>query len=259
MIRWVLAVLLTVGAAYYQRTTGPTYPVRETVVLAGRDVDVRLLRTHGGEGDLPVVVEGVGPPVTGKIFWKRYPTSEEFREIVMTRQGEDLTGSLPHQPPAGKVEYRIALSDGDEIVSLPSGGTAVARFKGAVPAAALVPHILFMFAAMLLSNRAGIEAIRKGKRIALYTWITLLLMLLGGLVFGPVVQKYAFGAYWTGVPFGYDLTDNKTLVAFLGWVLAAVAVARGRSPRAWVLGAALLTLVIFLVPHSLLGSELKVE
>ena len=35
---------------------------------------------------------------------------------------------------------------------------------------------------------------------------------LGGMILGPIVQKYAFGAYWTGIPFGHDLTDAKNLV-----------------------------------------------
>jgi len=256
---WIFAFVITLCAAYFQRTTGPSYPVRETVHVAGKKIDVRLLRTHGGEGDLPLVIRDVDPSVVGKIFWRRYPTGEEYRAIDLVRDGKDLKGALPHQPPAGKIEYGVELRHGAEAVSLPADGSVIARFKGAVPTAALIPHILFMFAAMLVSNRAGIEAARGGSRIAAYTWVSLALMLLGGMIFGPIVQKYAFDAYWTGVPFGYDLTDNKTLIAFAGWIAAAVAVVRRKNARAWVLGAALLTLVIFLVPHSLLGSELKYE
>jgi hypothetical protein len=40
------------------------------------------------------------------------------------------------------------------------------------------------------------------------------------MILGPVVQYYAFGEFWTGVPFGWDLTDNKTLVAVIFWALA---------------------------------------
>ena len=74
-----------------------------------------------------------------------------------------------------------------------------------------------------------------------------------------MVQKYAFSAYWTGWPFGTDFTDNKTLVMFLGWVVALVAVYRVKKPGPWVLGAAVLTLVAYAVPHSVLGSELDYE
>jgi hypothetical protein len=42
-----------------------------------------------------------------------------------------------------------------------------------------------------------------------------------------------------------------------GWVVALVAGRRGRPARGWTLAASILMLVIFLIPHSLLGSELK--
>ena len=81
-------------------------------------------------------------------------------------------------------------------------------------------------------------------------------MFFGGLIFGPVVQKFAFGAYWTGWPFGQDLTDNKTLIAFIFWVIALIRIWRNREKRGWILVAAIVLLVIFLIPHSMFGSEL---
>jgi hypothetical protein len=76
------------------------------------------------------------------------------------------------------------------------------------------------------------------------------------MILGPVVQKYAFDAYWTGWPFGTDLTDNKIAVAILSWIAAAVALKKSTNPKRWILAASLITLVVFLIPHSLLGSEL---
>jgi hypothetical protein len=73
------------------------------------------------------------------------------------------------------------------------------------------------------------------------------------------VQKYAFNSYWTGWPFGGDLTDNKTALAFLGWVCALVALYRSKRPRAWALGAAIFLLLVYLIPHSLLGSEIDYD
>ena len=53
------------------------------------------------------------------------------------------------------------------------------------------------------------------------------------------VQKAAFGAYWTGFPFGYDLTDNKTVLMWLAWVLAALAMAYlGMAAAFWSSGTA---------------------
>jgi hypothetical protein len=115
---------------------------------------------------------------------------------------------------------------------------------------------------MLWGNRAGLEALRRGGDPARLTRWTLLMTAVGGLVLGPMMQWFAFGKAWTGIPFGWDLTDNKTLFAVLGWFLAWLALQqagrRGAASRGrwWVLGAAVLTLVVFSIPHSVLGSEL---
>ncbi len=77
------------------------------------------------------------------------------------------------------------------------------------------------------------------------------------MVLGSIVQKYAFGAYWTGFPFGMDLTDNKTLIALLGWIAAAFAVEKNRQSMILIFAAAILMLGVYAIPHSLVGSELK--
>jgi hypothetical protein len=71
------------------------------------------------------------------------------------------------------------------------------------------------------------------------------------------MQWYGFGAWWTGVPFGWDLTDNKTLVAAVAWLWAAFRMRGGGSARTAIMLAAVTTLVVFLIPHSAWGSELK--
>jgi uncharacterized membrane protein len=70
------------------------------------------------------------------------------------------------------------------------------------------------------------------------------------------VQKYAFGAYWTGWPFGHDLTDNKTALAFIAWLIAVIKLRKNREARGWAIAAALVLLLVYLVPHSVLGSEI---
>ena len=87
-----------------------------------------------------------------------------------------------------------------------------------------------MFFAMFLSNFTGLIAIAGFKKQVFYGRITLLFLLAGGIVMGPVVQLYAFGELWTGVPFGWDLTDNKTLIAFLFWVAAVLGNIKKKDP-----------------------------
>ena len=84
-----------------------------------------------------------------------------------------------------------------------------------------------------------------------------------GLVLGPIVQKFAFGAYWTGWPVGEDLIDTKTLAVWAGWLVAVLALGfRGpvvRRARVAVVVVVSLMVAVYLVPHSLRGSTLDYE
>ena len=189
------------------------------------------------------------------IKYRRLGTDDEWISFPMKRDGQDLKGYLPNQPPAGKLMYHVALTNGTESVLLNEEPTVI-RFKGAVPAWVLIPHIIIMFTAMMMSTRTGLEALARGKNSYRYSLITLVTLFIGGLILGPVVQKYAFGAYWTGWPFGQDLTDNKTLVAFIFWAIAAWRLFRKPENRTWPVVAMVVLLLVYLIPHSMFGSEL---
>ena len=257
--RWVLAVLITLGLAEYQRITGPTHPVRGEVEFENVTVHYKLARSQGGEGDQPVIVDVPDTSMHALLVYRHYPTRAEWTKSPMVRKGNQLVGNLPHQPPAGKVEYYLILQKNGRQHKLPEAVSVVTRFKGAVPAFILVPHIFFMFLALLLATRTGIEALDKNSNPRKLAWWTLGVLTIGGMILGPIVQKYAFGALWTGVPFGWDLTDNKTLIAFLGWVVALWATRGGRKANILMLGASLVTVSGFLIPHSGMGSELIYE
>lgn len=253
---WILAFLITLSTAVYQRRTGPTYPVNGKTTVANTQISYELLRTYETGKDCPVQIEVQNPEISGVVLYKRHKTSDPWSSIPMERQEDSLVAAIPHQPPAGKLQYKVVLSHQEDETSITGEKPVIIRFKGAVPLWALIPHVIVMFLAMLFSARAGIEALRpKSNPRKLALWTTGILFV-GGFILGPLVQKFAFGALWTGFPFGYDLTDNKTLIAFIGWVIALIASRKGKPARGWVLAAAILLLIIFLIPHSLLGSEL---
>ena len=255
VLYWVVAVVVTLASARWQRMSGPTYPVNGEVELGQERIAIELTRSHGGEGDQPVRVRAADPAVQGEVAWRRYPSADAWENVKMARNGEWLEAALPHQPPAGKLEYQVRLTRGGETATFPPR-PAITRFKGDVPAAVLIPHILAMFVGMLLSTRAGLEALAAAGKPATLARLTLLLIGVGGFILGPAVQKYAFDAWWTGVPFGWDLTDNKTLFAGVAWAWAVWRLRGGRSARGAVVLAALVTLVVFAIPHSVWGSEI---
>jgi hypothetical protein len=253
---WFLAFIITVSAAVYQRMTGPTYPYRSQVQIESSDTSFRLPRSHETEKDcevrIPTDIEGI----QGRLLYKRFKTSDDWTQIAMTQDEEGLIASLPHQPAAGKLAYQVVLTHKEKDYPLTGKDPIVIRFKGHVPDYVLLPHILIMFLAMLFSTRAGIEALDpKSNPRKLVLWTTGLLFV-GGIILGPLVQHFAFGSFWTGIPFGTDLTDNKTLIAMIGWIIALIMGRKGKPARGWVLGASALLLAVYLIPHSLFGSEL---
>lgn len=44
---WVLVIVITVGAAIYQRKTGPTYPKRISINVNDTVADLKLVRSLG--------------------------------------------------------------------------------------------------------------------------------------------------------------------------------------------------------------------
>ena len=271
---WTMAVILMLSSAVYQRLTGPTNPVRGSLVVDGQPQRYRLLRSEESVRDARIALPAPASDATGRLIWRRYPTSEEFRTLEMameaTEEGRrELVAYLPAQPASGKLEYRIEVNAPEGTIRIPSGeqehneATIVMRYKDPVPLPILLCHIAFMFFGVLIGMRAALGALFAPRGMHAHSWVTLGLMTVGGMILGPIVQKYAFGALWTGFPWGYDLTDNKTLIMWVVWIGACAVL--GWKPRteapSWrarlaVLAAAVVMTVVYLIPHSLRGSQL---
>lgn len=269
---WILAFIITIAAAYYQRKTGPTYPKRITAEINDTIFNLRLVRSLGIDERSEVKLAISDTSVKAVLWYKRFRTDDEYSSVpfvyrtypvksfVMNRifgmhSESGFFAPVPQQQPAGKLQYYIEITDGKGTYTLLKDAPVVIRFKGSVPGYILTPHILIMFIAMLFSTAAGLLALARIPTFRKYGIWTLILLAAGGMILGPLVQKFAFGEFWTGIPFGWDLTDNKTLIAFLFWVMAVVMNRKKERPVYTIL-AALILLIVYSVPHSLFGSEL---
>jgi hypothetical protein len=272
IILWFLAFIITIGAAYYQRKTGPTYPKMISLNVNDTIYEVKLVRSLGLDERPEVRLKIADTTVRAKLYFRRFKTTDEYNvsefrykvypvnSFVMNRvfkitEEKGFYASVPKQPPAGKLEYYIELTDLNGTRFMLKDNPVVIRFKGTVPSYILTPHILFMFLAMLFSTLAGLMSLTKHPLYKKYSIWTLILLIAGGMILGPLVQKFAFGEFWTGVPFGWDLTDNKTLIALIFWIIAVVMNRKKERPLYTILAAVIL-LVVFSIPHSMFGSEL---
>ena len=311
---WILAVLITLTAAVYQRLTGPTYPATGQAAFGDKVIKARLPRSAENVADCEIMVRGTGG-LEGYVEYMRFKTQDPWTKIPMEHKQGGLAASLPKQPAAGKLAYRVVLAQGETEAALNGENPIVIRFKGAVPPWILIPHVIVMFLAMLFSTLAGLAAFGKAKTWTRFNllpglilfvvgvgaayaifkivgipkimgtnllWLCIpvaiglgslrasfpldydhrawakgaaVMLFVGGFVLGPLVQKFSFGMFWSGVPIGFDLTDNKTLIGFVVWLAVLFLMRKGRQARAWTVAAAVILMVVYSIPHSVLGSE----
>lgn len=266
LLLWLVALIVTLGAAVYQRLTGPSHPVEGSIEVAGRSLRYELPRSHLTTSAATIDVPDPEAPVSAVLYYKRYQLDEPLQRVEMRRADGRLVAELPAQPPAGKLEYFITLHALDRLYVIPDRdeGNVVIRFRDPVPAVILVPHITLMFLSLLLGARTGLSALFTPGEARRLAWITLAGMTLGGMILGPIAQNLAFGAYWAGFPFGYDLTDNKVLIMWIVWLVACAVIGTRvtvltHRQRAVVGLAAVLMLGVYAIPHSTWGSQLDYE
>ena len=251
LLIWFFAFIFTACLVIYQRITGPTYPISGKIVINGETIKYKLLRTSDDPGDQKLMIRVADTSIKGEFTFRRFKSHDNWSVQAMVREGEYLVAFVPHQPPAGKVMYYIALNN-EQLSPEPT----ILRYKGAVPLVIIIPHVIFIFFAMFLGVITALEAIFRRKNVYLFTWLTVIFFLVSGIILGPMIQKYAFGAFWTGWPFGQDLTDNKTLVSMIIWIITLFVLRKNRENRVWPIIAFTVMLIVFLIPHSVLGSEI---
>lgn len=178
---WIFAIIFTVAIAGYQRRTGPTYPMKVKKEIGQKLIKVSLIRSYDGQDDARVFLKIPDTSIKGKIQFRKFKSYDCWTTAPMIRKGDTLLAKLPHQSISGKVMYYITLIKGNKQVLL-NEEAAILRYKGHIPMIILFPHILIIFLAMLFSTITGLEAITNGKHVWLYSWITIITLLIGGLI-----------------------------------------------------------------------------
>ncbi|WP_321343205.1 hypothetical protein [uncultured Draconibacterium sp.] len=272
---WLLAIVITLAAVIYQRKTGPTYDKKMSIEVNNTNYEVKLVRSIEIGSNTEVKLGIDDKTIQARLFYKQYPSIDDYKSVDFVYKEKPVDSYLmnkvfkiteetgwfapvPEQPAAGKIQYYFQITDKQGTTSYLKDTPVVIRFKGAVPSSILAPHIFFMFFAMLLGNLAGIMAVFRHNRFKFYTTVTLFTLLVGGMILGPMVQLHAFGEAWAGVPFAWDLTDNKTLVAFIFWILAFV-MNRKKERPVYTIVASIVMLIVYSIPHSMYGSQLDPE
>jgi hypothetical protein len=266
---WILSALLAIACFAFQDRTGPTKPLVGDVPTEAGTVYFKFLRSETiGKDLLIMLVDPIPEGISAYVRYRRYKSNDDWSEAPMipgtfefSRRGvsesvEGAGAALPSlRERAGKYEYFVYIDDGSgEPTSVTGDQPVTARYKADVPILVLFLHIIVVFLSMMMAIRTVLEALINGN-YKWMIWATLVSLLFGAFLLGPMVQWYAFGVWWSGIPFGYDWTDNKVLLELIFW-LPALFLNLGDRRRRWpVYLAGVVTLLVFYIPHSLFGSE----
>ncbi|UCH88597.1 MAG: hypothetical protein JSV49_10135 [Thermoplasmata archaeon] len=233
---------------------------------------------------------------------------KKFAGLPMTSTGEpnEFQAIIPGQSPLSEISYYISATDkNDQMTLLPKYAPntiisfTVLSSRGEAYPLLLITHVIFIVGAIIFviaSGYYGVRYLRTGKGInkcIQMSGITTGMVFIGGFPLGFALAYQVFGTPWTGVPFGWDITDNKTLVIFLFFAISLFLV-RGtimnmfrsgkgkRCPFRWLLKfmgrfktqkpkpmkdsishhrfaklaviGSIITVVLYLVPHSIMVS-----
>ena len=130
---WIFSIIFTLSIAYYQRTTGPTYPVRGKIEINNQFYKYKLLTSNDSDKPAEIYVKGSIEGVTGYITYRKYKSEEDWIRVELISGPNELMGELPQQPPAGKLTYHVVLESENNSFNL-TEEPIVIRFKGPVPA-----------------------------------------------------------------------------------------------------------------------------
>ncbi len=275
-IRISVAILLTVALFIQTRYFGPNREYTVEGRCGELTVQHTAPRNHKGDGPATLEVVVDGPERDGAALplkvqgrtevtddpqpgWDYYPV----HEIKKNDDGGTCLGfEIPPLPIGTRFLYRFVTGSEEEnlriILAQKDDKPMTLKYEGEVPAWVLIPHILCMFMGITLLFLALFGAVdlvwkRAAPDAARLAWWAWAFMFTGGLPFGIAMNWYVFRVTWEAVPFGDDITDNKTQVTLIFWGLASLVLSRrpGRHAGLFALAAGLLAIAMYLIPHSL--------
>lgn len=249
IFQWIIAIIITLGISYYLRISNQTKSIEGTILIDKNEIKFKLPRTYNIGLDTSVRLSIQDTAYKAYLLYRQHKTDSQFTRLSMQRQDTTLIAFLPNQNPGVKLEYFIELQHGNNKYTIPNNIKVVALFKDSIPMGVLLPHIIIAFFAVIYTNVTLLEALFKGTKVVIYSLITVVFILFGDLFLGPIVNNYAFGKYLTGVPFNFNIAENKYLYSFICWIITFFAIWKFdyEKYRWWVVGASLFFLILLFI------------
>lgn len=265
--RYLLAFVLTVVLLAIARQLSTRHRTEYSHRVGGVVAMHRTVTEDFGVGPVLRVTVPELEGLTAVALYRDAPGGP-YSADTLDRTEDGFASRLPARSKGEELFYHIELSEnGEPVAQFPPHGDQFIKFKGHVPEAILIPHIFFMFATIylgLMTVFTSIDAakgrgeLRRSVRYLLWTFIA---SFIGGIPLGYMVSVAAFGQGWSGIPIGWDITDNKTVLLLLLWLITLILAWRGLrggpmaiSKNTYMILAVVsfvVTFAAFIIPHSI--------
>jgi hypothetical protein len=277
--RILIAFIFTLVLLGFARRTTMVRSVHKTVEKSGIIIDHNTVPKKEGQGDAQIPVKVMGANEV-KLFYKI--EEEKFQSVDMTpKEGKSdvFVASIPYHKKGTKAWYYIEAQkqiDGTKLTAdLPDRNSTnfdpiLLKFEGVVPPYIIFSHVFSNFAALFFSVLAVWKAVdlKKGKatlrKSVIFSLFTFFFLFTGFFLVGSALNYFAFGVMWEAFPFGSDITDTKSQVILIFWVVTLFLVKGtifGKNPSknlvsektysTLVIISFVVTVIMYLIPHSL--------
>lgn len=272
--RIVLGLIVTLGLLAAARRLSTNKPREIRVDSAGLVIIHRTVFEQVGPGE-PAVGLTIRPAGDAEPFLLTSDAPHgDVDETPLVHIGNGMwEGRLPSRDKGEHLYYAFRVDiPGRGTVRLPRDPDSLflVKYKGEITEPILVLHIIFMLGAFFFMVQSFWGALRiltggEGKTVTvrLVRWV-IFTTFVGGWPIGFILNHQRFGTVWEGFPFGYDITDNKTQIIFLFWIITVLFVrgsflgrgesrdALGARGFAWaVIVSFVVSLALYMIPHSL--------
>lgn len=277
--RILVTFIFTLLLLSFARKTTIVQSVHKTVEKDGIVMVHDTVPKKAGEGDAVIPVKVIGAKEV-RLFYKI--EKGEFLPVDMTPKegGNDVfVASIPYHKKGTQARYYIEAQkqSGDKQISVslpdknsPNFRPILLKFEGNVPPYIIVSHVFCNFAGIFFSVLAIFSTVdlMRGKstlkKSVLFSLLTFIFLFTGFLLVGSALNSFAFGVMWEAFPFGSDITDNKSQIILLFWVVTLFLVKGtifGKDPSknlvsektysTMVIISFVVTVIMYLIPHSI--------
>ena len=267
-IRYILALLLTVLLLAIARRASTRHQEDITTNIDGVVLSHKTVTENFGDGPVVTLKSSDASRQRALVRFAEQ-IGGDYQTIEMTPEAGVFSARLPTLEKGKKWFYHIdVIKDNVLLTTLPADRDQFIKFKGHISPLILIPHILFMFATIFFGMMAiftSVDLARgKGdvKRSVLFVLLTFISAFIGGIPLGIAVSAQTFGGSgWGGWPLGTDITDSKTEVLLLFWLVTLILSWKGLKGQklpisdslysALVIISLVVTFITFLIPHSI--------